>query len=137
VSIYARNYWLLQCAKVAIPSVLSQLFHEHTSPYSGLSISVCDEELCDSVVMWRSNQCQTKATVRRFQMQTLWTRRDELNAGAWELSESCVSQNSGSLEIEQPCVLAQGGGSGVSPPRNFCKLWANLHSEPFPGQNDS
>jgi len=57
------------------------------------------------------------------------------SAGARELSENCVSQNSGSLETKQPCVLAQGGGSG-SPPRNFCNLWANLHSEPFPGQND-
>ena len=59
-----------------------------------------------------------------------------LRPGARELSESCVSQNSGSLETEQPCVLAQGGGSGVSPPTNFCNLWANLHSEPFAGQND-
>ena len=58
-------------------------------------------------------------------------------AGARELSESCVSQNSGSLETEQPCVLAQGGGSGVSPPRNFCNFhWANLHYEPFAGEND-
>jgi len=32
-------------------------------------------------------------------------------AGARELSESCVSQNSGSLLTEQPCVLSQGGGS--------------------------
>jgi len=47
-----------------------------------------------------------------------------------------VSQNSGNLETEQPCVLAQGGGSGASAPRNFCNLWANLHSEPFAGQND-
>jgi len=47
-----------------------------------------------------------------------------------------LSQNSGSLETEQPCVLAQGGGSGVLPPRIFCNLWANLHSEPFHGHND-
>ena len=54
-----------------------------------------------------------------------WLRLDPfLRTGARELSESCVSQNSGGLETEQPCVLAQGGGSGggsgVSPPRNFC-----------------
>jgi len=40
-------------------------------------------------------------------------------SGAQELSESCVSQNSGSLETEQPCVLAKGGSSGVSPQEIF------------------
>jgi len=45
--------------------------------------------------------------------------------GAQELSESCVSQNSGSLETEQPCVEAQGGGSEVlypPPPEKFLQL---------------
>ena len=31
-------------------------------------------------------------------------------------------------------ITGRGFGSGVSPPRNFCKLWANLHSGPFPGK---
>ena len=57
--------------------------------------------------------------------------------GARELSESCVSQKSGSLETVQPCVLSQVGGSGVSPREIFATyVWANLHSEPFRGQND-
>ena len=33
-------------------------------------------------------------------------------------------------------ITGRGFGSGVSPPRNVCKLWANLHSEPFPGKNE-
>jgi len=39
--------------------------------------------------------------------------------GAWELSESCVSQKSGSLETVQPCVLSHVGDSGVSPREIF------------------
>jgi len=63
-------------------------------------------------------------------------RQTKTKTGARELSKSCVSQNSGSLETEQPCVLAHGGGSWVSPTKNVCNLWANMHSEPFPGQNE-
>ena len=33
-------------------------------------------------------------------------------------------------------ITGRGFGSGVSPPRNFCILRANLHSEPLPGKND-
>ena len=61
--------------------------------------------------------------------------------GSRELSESCVSHNSRSLETKQPCVRpcpSTGRGfGGVIPREIFCNIWANLHSEPFPGKNDS
>ena len=64
----------------------------------------------------RSSHRRKVSHVSAFKSTLSWHLRCEATSrallpGARELSESCVSQNSGSLLTEQPCVLSQDGGS--------------------------
>ena len=62
----------------------------------------------------------------------IWRSISRRGGTIWKLCEPKQRESGNGTAL----CPSTGWGFGVSPPRNFCNLWANLHSEPFPGQND-